>query len=57
MKGLERHYLSKSITTFIAVWLLDSNYLMYLSENIKQESQSNSDNSEMACEKQTAEDK
>lgn len=57
VEGLERHYLSKSITTSTAVWLPDSNYLMYLSENIKQDSQSNSDNSEMACEKQTAGDK
>lgn len=30
---------------------------MYLTENIKQESQSSSDNSGMACEKQIAEDK
>lgn len=30
---------------------------MYLTENIKQDSPSNSDNSEMACEKQTAKDK
>lgn len=34
-----------------------TSYLIYLTKNIKQDSQSNSDNSEMACEKQTTEAK
>lgn len=53
-EGLERYDLSKSVSTFQVLFYCQTvtSALIDLTENIKQDHQSNSDNSGMACENQ-----